>query len=212
MDSQEEARSYDAMDHATVNAAFVQQAIALWGGRPPPEVLDLGTGTAQIPIALARSTNVKRIVGIDLAAQMLLVGRENLKSAGLSGVIELLHGDCKALDYDAATFDLILSNSLVHHLPDPTPMLREARRLVRPGGAILVRDLTRPHSLATVSELVDTYAANADEMQRELFRASLCAALTLDEVSAVAKSAGLESARVYQSSDRHFTLELQHVC
>src|SRR5829696_7370650 len=76
MDTPEEARDYDAMDHATVNRAFVADFLALWDGRGP--VLDVGTGTAQIPIELARWFAVGEVLAIDLAEEMLAVGRANV--------------------------------------------------------------------------------------------------------------------------------------
>src|SRR5436305_1072198 len=74
MDSPEEARDYDAMDHSHVNRVFVTDFLAVWRGRGP--VLDVGTGTAQIPIELCRQTDAATVVGIDLAEHMLAVGRD----------------------------------------------------------------------------------------------------------------------------------------
>ncbi len=208
MDTAEDARAYDAMDHRAVNEAFVDRVLEVWGVRHDPRVLDMGCGTAQIPIVLARRRPDARIVATDLARHMLDVGAENLRVAGVAGRVELRLADCKALDFPDGAFDLAISNSLVHHLPEPTPALREAARVVRPGGAIVFRDLLRPESRDEVARIVATYAAGADAVQRDLFRASLCAALTLDELRDVAAAAGLAAAHVYRSSDRHFTLEV----
>ena len=81
MDTPEEARDYDAMDHAAVNRAFVADFLAVWDGRDP--ILDVGTGTAQIPIELCRQSPTARVVAIDLAEHMLRVGRDNVRRAGL---------------------------------------------------------------------------------------------------------------------------------
>ena len=72
MDSAEEAADYDAMDHAEVNRVFVADFLAFWPGRGG--VLDVGTGTAQIPVALCRQAPEYQVVGIDLADHMLRVG------------------------------------------------------------------------------------------------------------------------------------------
>src|SRR5262249_42714097 len=80
MDSAEEAGDYDAMDHAQVNRVFVADFLAVWDGRGP--VLDVGTGTAQIPIELCRQAAGVEVVGVDLAEHMLAVGRANVRREG----------------------------------------------------------------------------------------------------------------------------------
>src|SRR4051794_12790297 len=102
MDSAEEARDYDAMDHATVNAVFVADFLAAWNGRNP--LLDVGTGTAQIPIALARQSPTANLIAIDLADHMLALGRRNVERAGLSQRIRLERVDAKQMPYPDATF------------------------------------------------------------------------------------------------------------
>src|SRR4051794_26884832 len=93
MDSAEEARDYDAMDHAQVNAAFVVDFLASWQGRNP--LLDVGTGTAQIPIALCRQSVGAEVVAIDLADHMLSLGKLNVQRAGLAQRIHLERVDAK---------------------------------------------------------------------------------------------------------------------
>src|SRR2546426_9562559 len=82
MDTREEAIDYDAMDHSTVNRVFVEDFLAIWDGGVP--LLDVGTGTAQIPIELCRRSAVAQVVAIDLADEMLRVGRDNVNRAGLA--------------------------------------------------------------------------------------------------------------------------------
>src|SRR6516162_4717983 len=93
MDTPEEARDYDAMDHGTVNRAFVTDFLAAWDGANP--ILDMGTGTAQIPIELCRRAKTAEVVAIDLAESMLRVGRHNVEAAGLVGRIRLERVDAK---------------------------------------------------------------------------------------------------------------------
>src|SRR5947199_5791543 len=102
MDSAEEARDYDAMDHAAVNRVFVADFLAVWNGRGP--VLDVGTGTAQIPIELCRRHSGVQVTAIDLAEQMLRVGRENVARAGLAGRITLELQDAKNPPYPVGHF------------------------------------------------------------------------------------------------------------
>src|SRR5947209_13366565 len=100
MDSAEEARDYDAMDHATVNRAFVADFLAAAGRRADLNpILDVGTGTAQIPIELCRQWPAARVTGIDLAEHMLRLGRDNVRRAGLDDRIRLERCDAKQLPY-----------------------------------------------------------------------------------------------------------------
>ena len=146
MDTWEDAVEYDAMDHGEVNNAFAQRALEL--GSPSGLVLDVGTGTARIPILLAAQNPNLRIIGIDLSANMLKLGESNVSDAGLSGSILLRLLDAKQLPYLDNQFDMVISNSLIHHLPDPMPFLKEVNRIIKPNAGILIRDLIRPNKIA----------------------------------------------------------------
>src|SRR6266478_3851873 len=151
MDSADEARDYDAMDHAAVNRAFVADFLAVWNGRSP--LLDVGTGTAQIPIELCRQSATARVTAIDLAEQMLRVGQENVRRAGLEERVSLRCCDAKAMPFAAHSFTGVISNSIVHHIPEPAGVFQEMVRVVEHGGQLFVRDLLRPGDEATLQKL-----------------------------------------------------------
>jgi ubiquinone/menaquinone biosynthesis C-methylase UbiE len=203
MDSPEEARDYDAMDHAGVNRRFVADFLAAWDGRSP--ILDSGTGTAQIPIELCRQSPTARVVAIDLARHMLDLARHNVLGAGFPERIELRLCDGKQLPFANASFGAVMSNSIVHHIPEPIHALAEMVRVTVPGGLLFVRDLMRPPDAAAVDRLVAAYAGDANAHQQQMFADSLCAALTLDEIRALAADLGFDPASVQATSDRHWT-------
>jgi ubiquinone/menaquinone biosynthesis C-methylase UbiE len=203
MDSADEARDYDAMDHAAVNRAFAADFLAAWDGRNP--VLDCGTGTAQIPIELCRQSATARVVGIDLAQSMLDLGAENVRRAGLHDRVELRLGDAKQLPFEAGHFGAVMSNSIVHHIPEPSGVLKEMVRVTAPGGLLFVRDLMRPADEATLERLVAAYTGGANAHQRKMFADSLRAALTREEIRALVASLGFDSITVQATSDRHWT-------
>jgi 2-polyprenyl-3-methyl-5-hydroxy-6-metoxy-1,4-benzoquinol methylase len=214
MDTEEEARDYDAMDHEQVNARFCDDLQAT-AGRLGPRLLDVGTGTALIPIALCRRDPAVAVEAIDLAHAMLALAERNVARAGLTGRIHVSRVDAKATHWAAGTFDAVMSNSIVHHIPEPREVLAEVWRLVRPGGVLFVRDLERPDDAARVAELVDLYAPIPDAppdvrgmhlRQRALFEASLLAALTANEVRAMVAPLGIPAGAVSTTSDRHWTL------
>lgn len=214
MDTAQEASDYDAMDHREVNARFADDLLA---AQPTPgRVLDVGTGTALIAIELCRRAPGASIDAIDLAAHMLEVAKRNVTRAGLAGRVRLALQDAKKAGWPEGAFDTVMSNSIVHHIPDPRDVLGVMWSLTRAGGVLFVRDLARPDGDARVRELVATHAAVPDgvapemramhERQRDLFEASLRAALTVDEVQAMIAPLGIASSSARMTSDRHWTL------
>src|SRR5438270_324045 len=141
MDTVEEARDYDAMDHAAVNRLFVDDFRTAWKGQGL--LLDVGTGTAQIPIELCRQAAGVQVIAIDLAEEMLAVGRVNVQRAGFGERIRLERVDAKAMPYPSGHFAAVISNSIAHHIPEPGTLLAEMARVTAPGGLLFVRDLLR---------------------------------------------------------------------
>lgn len=129
---------------ATVEAAVLDAL----GNRPIRALLDLGTGTGRmLGLLAARAT---RATGLDSSHAMLSVARANLEAAGLPR-IELRQGDIHAPPFRRGSFDLVVVHQVLHYLDDPARALREAARLVAPGGRLLVVDFA-PHSLEILRE------------------------------------------------------------
>src|SRR5207249_817445 len=94
-----------------------------------------------------------------------------------------------------------------HHIPEPLVLFQEICRVVKPDGAVMVRDLVRPASMDDAWAIVKRVAAGEHPRQQQLFFDSLCAALTLDEVAEMVRRSGLARMRVERVSDRHWTAE-----
>src|SRR2546422_4293198 len=137
MDSPEEARDYDAMDHSAVNRLFVTDFLAAWDGRNP--ILDVGTGTALIPIELCRQAAGARITAVDLAEHMIRLGRDNVRKAGFADRLHLQGCDAKQLPFPDGMFAALISNSIIHHIPEPIDVMREMIRAIKQDGVIFVR-------------------------------------------------------------------------
>ncbi len=207
MDGPEEAACYDAMDHRAVNEAFVADFLVVHGPCRGGEILDVGTGTARIPIALALADPRARVVGFDLAPAMLDRAAANVAAAGLSERIRFVPGDAKQpTELGDAFFEAVISNTIVHHVPDPAPALAAMVARVAPGGTLMVRDLYRPDDQATLARLVEEHAGGESPEARELFRASLHAGLTVAEAAGLCVALGLPADAVAMTSDRHWTL------
>ena len=203
MDDPDEAQSYNDMDHSEVNRRFVAELLA--GGDLGNDVLDLGTGTALIPIELCERQAACRVMASDAATHMLDLARYNIAGASLEVRIQLHHGDSKQLRFEDDMFDCVISNSLIHHVPEPRSVLAEIVRVCKPGGRIFVRDLNRPDSVEVVESLVKTYTANETPYNQQLFRQSLYAALRLEEMRHMVAELGYAPESVQMTSDRHWT-------
>jgi ubiquinone/menaquinone biosynthesis C-methylase UbiE len=204
MDDEVETKDYDAMNHGEVNARFVSDLLEL-----PVDcarTLDVGTGTARIPIELCGRRATARVTAVDMAWHMLRVGLARVEQAALSGVIALERRDAKALGFPPASFTCVMSNSLLHHLPDPAVAVVEMTKALAPSGWLFLRDLVRPANDGEVVELLDRHAAGENARQRALFEASLRAALSLGEIAEAAARAGIAPGAVRKTSDRHWTL------
>lgn len=217
MNSPTEAWGYNGMDHSAVNAAFAQDLLAtglLTAGPVDPQaddsvVLDVGTGTALIPIELCRRFSPCRIVACDAATSMLELAKINVAIGQCEGRIQLHHGDGKALEFADDLFDGVMSNSWLHHLPDPAVGLAQMWRVCKPCGWLFSRDLLRPEEASQVERLVQLHASHETLDNQQLFRQSLHAALTLEEVRSMAAPLGIPAETIQATSDRHWTLSVR---
>ncbi len=205
MDTPEEAIFYDAMDHESVNTAFVDEFLVLHGPCRGELIVDLGTGTARIPIALCRREPQARVLALDIATHMIAQARTNVEQAGFSDRIELRVADAKALDLEPESSEALISNSILHHVSDPDAVLSQMVQVVEPGGTLFIRDLYRPNSVEEIERLVERHAGRETLEARDMFRASLFASYTLEEVRGMINRLGLDGGKVVLTSDRHWT-------
>jgi SAM-dependent methyltransferase len=208
MDEAEQALAYAEADFSEPNERF----LALLAGMGPgdltgAEALDLGCGPADIVLRFLKAYPRAHCDALDGSAAMLDHARRLL--AGLPGIASrcrLLHDVLPSRQLPRAGYDLILSNSLLHHLHDPMVLWRTIRECARPGALVLVMDLMRPPSPTWAEALVATYAADAPEVLRRDFRNSLFAAFEPREVTTQLAEAGMGGLEVRVVSDRHLAV------
>jgi ubiquinone/menaquinone biosynthesis C-methylase UbiE len=203
MESNEEAVAYDDMDHRTVNEQFVHDLLA--AGPIEGEVCDIGTGTARIPLLLCDQTEDVRVFAVDLSYEMLEIARMNVELSSRLERVTLGHCDAKHLQLDDNRFDVVISNSIVHHIPEPASTFAEAVRICKPGGLLFFRDLLRPESDEEVNQLVETYAGDEATHAKQMFDDSLRAAFTVEEIQVFVVDLGFPANTVTTTSDRHWT-------
>ena len=207
MDSAEEAHDYDQMDHSEVNQLFVKDLLAFAKQNEIrlSQVLDLGTGTALIPIELCQSHSSCQITAIDMAEHMLRLAERNVADRDFSDRIKLAKVDAKGMNYPDGSFECVMSNSIIHHIPEPENCIRELVRVSKSGGIIFVRDLMRPDTEERLRHLVDTYAGDENAHSQQMFNDSLRAALSLEEIRELVAKSGFNKNTVSATSDRHWT-------
>ena len=141
------AHSYDLLNHMLsfgIDKRWRKAAVKSLRPYAPQEVLDVATGTGDFALLTARMLRPQRLLGIDLSEGMLSVGREKVKKAGLSDVIELRKADCLQLPLDEASFDAITVAYGVRNFSDLDKGLREMLRVLRPGGRLAIVELASP--------------------------------------------------------------------
>ena len=202
-----EAEAYAAADFAEVNQAFVTRLCDRAGDRANTQAVDLGTGPGDIPIRLARARPSWHVVAVDSSPAMLALARKKVSACPdrqtLDRSIEFVLADGKATGLPDRSFDVVFSNSILHHITATDRLWAEVKRLGRPRAYVLFRDLARPRDEAAARRVVDTYAADESATLREEYYCSLLAAYTPDEVRRQLDRAGLPTLRVQMVSDRH---------
>ena len=203
MEDPVQALAYAMADFSEPHDAFVAHFQRLFprfrGGR----VLDLGCGAADVTIRFARAYPGATLDGVDGAQAMLRFAREAVAKAQLESRITL-----QLLRLPAARlqegYDAVISNSLLHHLAQPAALWQAVTRAGRPGAAVLVMDLLRPHSHEAAAELVRLHAGDAPPVLVRDFMNSLLAAYRPDEVARQLLASGLEALEFAVVSDRHW--------
>lgn len=206
MDDPAQARAYAQADFNEANSLFLDLFEHYFPAHEPEQALDLGCGPGEITLRFAGRYLRCHLTGIDGAEAMLAFARQHLeRRPDLKHRVDFQKIRIPA-DGLCRRYDTILSNSLLHHLPDPLLLWREIRRLGLPGAAVLVMDLERPASQREAKAMVDRYAAEEPEILRRDFFNSLCAAFSQTEIRAQLLEAGLKDFQVEKVSDRHLAI------
>jgi demethylmenaquinone methyltransferase / 2-methoxy-6-polyprenyl-1,4-benzoquinol methylase len=140
---------YDFLNHFLSFRTDYRWRKKLVGMLSPSEhrrILDVATGTADLAIAIA-SLGPEKITGIDIAENMLRVGRIKVAGKGLSGIIGLLAADSEALPFSDDSFDAVTVAFGVRNFGRLQVGLEEMRRVLRPGGIALILEFSQPTSV-----------------------------------------------------------------
>lgn len=107
-------------------------------------LLDVATGTADLALALAKGIPGSRVVGVDISAGMLEVGRSKVRARDLEGRVRLDLGDGEQLPYEESSFDAVTVAFGVRNFENLEQGLRDMRRVLQPGGSLAVLEFSQP--------------------------------------------------------------------
>ena len=203
MDDPEQVLAYAGADFEQENQGFADQFFTLYPDLENPHIVDLGCGPGDIPLRVARRHFTCRVTGIDASQPMITYAEQAVHKAGFHDRVQFLCQRFQDVNLSPPA-DAMISNSLVHHVPNPLRFWYSLKTLLKPGAPILVMDLLRPESPEAAQAIVDEQAAGEPERLREDFYYSLLAAFTEDEVAAQLAELNLSRLLVDVPDDRHW--------
>ncbi|MDZ4854300.1 MAG: class I SAM-dependent methyltransferase [Nitrospirota bacterium] len=205
MDDPEQALVYARADFEKENQGFVDRFRKYFPEFTEGHLLDLGCGPGDIPLRFARALPSCRVTGVDASEPMIALAGEAVKQAGVADRIAFRCERFQAVSL-VEPADAAVSNSLLHHVPNPLQFWHRLRQLVKPGSPVFVMDLLRPESPEEAQAMVDRYASGAPDILRRDFYNSLLAAFTEDDISAQLARMNLTRLIIDVPDDRHWVV------
>jgi ubiquinone/menaquinone biosynthesis C-methylase UbiE len=202
MEDAKQVNAYAEADFEKPHSEFIQR-LKKFVNEPKfcGKALDLGCGPGDISRRFAKAFPLCKIDAIDGSKAMIDYGVNSVRSEFKSR-LNFIHGKLPDIELPELHYDIILSNSLLHHLPDPQILWQVAKKYSKSGTRIIIMDLIRPGTANIARTLVEMYATTEPKMLQQDFYNSLLAAFTLKEINEQIAQAGL-SLTVEKISDRH---------
>jgi demethylmenaquinone methyltransferase/2-methoxy-6-polyprenyl-1,4-benzoquinol methylase len=138
---------YDMLNHLLsmgVDKGWRKKMIKILNDQPHDLIVDVATGTADVAIAMAKTLNVQKIVGIDIAQQMLDIGTKKIAKANLSEKISLEWGDSENLRFESNTVSAVTVAFGVRNFENVEAGLSEMYRILQPGGKVVILEFSKP--------------------------------------------------------------------
>jgi SAM-dependent methyltransferase len=205
MDDLDQARAYAEADFEAPHSLFIEMLGEELADLPSRgRSLDLGCGPGDISFRVARALPGWQVDAVDGSAAMIGLAEQRAAEDAAGARVKFCHAYLPTHALEEAVYDLIFSNSLMHHLPDPQILWASVRRYGANRARFFVMDLMRPESESEVEALVALHACGEPLLLQRDFRLSLYAAYRPAEIEAQLAEAGLKAARVKTVSDRHW--------
>lgn len=205
MTAAEQVAAYAGADFSAPHDQFVALLRERFADLPANGLAaDLGCGPCDISIRFARACAGWTIDALDGSQAMLDAAVPLIERAGVSSRIARHRRLLPCEPPNEHRYDLVFTNSLLHHLTEPSVLWATVKSWTRPGGAVFVMDLLRPPSRDAARKLVDEHAGGEPDVLRMDFYNSLLAAYRPDEVRSQLLGAGLGNIALEVVSDRHW--------
>jgi SAM-dependent methyltransferase len=202
MEDEDQVAAYAAADFDAPHSQFITRLDHFINSANFSGVaLDLGCGPGDISCRFARKYPLSKVHAVDGSEMMIQYARQ-LTTDDVNRRIRFILGMLPDVMLPQSSYEMIFSNSLLHHLHDPQVMWQVIKKFSKPGTHIVIMDLIRPDSETDAQALVSTYATQEPDILQRDFYHSLLAAFTIPEIKLQLKQAGLDLA-VEQISDRH---------
>lgn len=143
------AEKYDTLNHTLsmgIDRGWRKKGLKALKDINPQTILDIATGTGDLAIQAYDILRPQKIVGIDISEGMMEVGKQKVAKAGLSDVITFQKQDCMALDILDNSYDAAIVAFGVRNFEDLDRGLREILRVLKPGGKLMILELSTPKS------------------------------------------------------------------
>ncbi|MFK7001726.1 bifunctional demethylmenaquinone methyltransferase/2-methoxy-6-polyprenyl-1,4-benzoquinol methylase UbiE [Flavobacterium oreochromis] len=140
------SHEYDRLNRVIsfgIDVQWRKRIVKLVGSIHPKKVLDIATGTGDLAI-LMKDTQAEKIIGLDISAGMLEVGREKIEKKGLSKQIELILGDSENIPFEDNSFDAITVSFGIRNFENLEKGLSEILRVLKPGGIFVILETSVP--------------------------------------------------------------------
>ncbi len=206
METTEQAHAYAVADFSQSNDSFILNLFESYQVKEHTKILDVGCGDGEIPIKIYNKVKCK-ISAIDGSQSMLDEFSRKLNKNNIDN-IEVFHQRFENNTFDNNSFDVVISNSVLHHVRSPQEFWNNVIMLTKSGGCIFLMDLIRPSNENELSQILEKYGGN-DPVLLNDFENSLRAAYTIDEVINHLSIHSLARSSVKAISDRHFFVNIQ---
>ncbi|ALU74018.1 bifunctional demethylmenaquinone methyltransferase/2-methoxy-6-polyprenyl-1,4-benzoquinol methylase UbiE [Tenacibaculum finnmarkense] len=140
------SEDYDGLNRVIslgIDVSWRKKVVKLVGENNPKQILDIATGTGDLALMMA-GLNPDRIVGLDISAGMLAVGKQKIAKANLTDKIEMIVGDSEKMPFDNDTFDAITVSFGVRNFEHLDKGLTEIRRVLKTGGKLVILETSNP--------------------------------------------------------------------
>ena len=201
-----QVKAYVEGDFEKARDFFMRQFQESFGQDICGYVLDLGCGPGNIAVRFARTFLRCIVHGVDGSEAMLSYGKKNVASSEVSDRIQLFKGILPQLSLPTDEYDIIISNSVLHHMRRPAAFWQTIKQYSQKGIRIFVMDLMRPKTTQEARALVAKYSTSDSDVFNQDFYNSFLAAFEVREIHDQLKKAKLGGLSVRAVSDRHLCI------